>query len=377
MKPRAGVGRGYQWFLVPVILFSIYLAALNLASTFFLLENYRRESLWSMVHLNGQIEATMYESQLYMAGAITQQQLRFRYELLWSRLPIAVSSLENDPALAKVTGFRELVQEIFEHVRSMENDFYGEQALDHARLTKWSNALKRYRENINNYLIHEVSDGDGQYAREAWNKLLGSIYLFAAATLILMIVLGHLVYVLMREHDRQRMQLEHDSLTGLYSRDYIMRIIDEYCKQRTDFILVFIDLNKFKTVNDTYGHHVGDQLLIYLARHFQITLGKAGMVARIGGDEFIWVVPGTDHLQIEERHAQLLRNLRQPARFGNNLIPVSISSGAIHAAASHYQAKRLLEQGDSAMYTAKTSQLTDIVWFNDMTEEDQAALLNL
>lgn len=76
-------------------------------------------------------------------------------------------------------------------------------------------------------------------------------------------------------------------------------------------------------------------------------------------------------------HAQLLRNLRQPARFGNNLIPVSISSGAIHAAASHYQAKRLLEQGDSAMYTAKTSQLTDIVWFNDMTEEDQAALLNL
>lgn len=192
----------YQWFLVPLMLVLIYTSAMNLVSTFFLLEKYRHETIWSLEHLNREIESTIHESQLYLVKASTLNQLRFQYELLWSRLPVVQSSLDQDPNLQHIPGLAKMVDDIFTRVKSMDPDFSSEQALNHTRLTRWISALKHDRENLTNFLVNDISAGNGRYSRAAWQDLLKSMIAVGLASLILFLVVGHLIYLLVREQKR-------------------------------------------------------------------------------------------------------------------------------------------------------------------------------
>jgi len=356
----------YQWLLVPILLVIIYISAMNLVSTFFLLEKYRHETIWSFENLNREIESTVHETQLYLANASTLTQLRFQYELLWSRLPVVQSSLSQDPNLKNIAGLQEQVAEVFTRVKSMDGDFSSEKDLDHGRLTRWISQLEHDRENLTNCLVNEISAGDGRYARDTWKELLRSISVVALALLVLMTLVGHLILVLLREQNRQRIQIEKDSLTGLYSRDYAINKINLLCKAEKNFSIVFIDLNKFKAINDNYGHQAGDQVLIYTARNFQACLEKIGEVGRIGGDEFIWVIPHADQREISYHYNQLLQNLRLPFQFGDKQLPISLSAGAVEAVACNYNSTKMLECGDAAMYLAKSAHSTTIVWHGEI-----------
>ncbi|MFZ1341799.1 GGDEF domain-containing protein [Thiothrix eikelboomii] len=356
----------YQWFLVPLMLVLIYTSAMNLVSTFFLLEKYRHETIWSLEHLNREIESTIHESQLYLVKASTLNQLRFQYELLWSRLPVVQSSLDQDPNLQHIPGLAKMVDDIFTRVKSMDPDFSSEQALNHTRLTRWISALKHDRENLTNFLVNDISAGNGRYSRAAWQDLLKSMIAVGLASLILFLVVGHLIYLLVREQKRQRIQIEQDSLTGLASRDFVISRLEALCKKRLDFCIVFLDLNKFKLINDTYGHQAGDQLLIYVARNFQATLTKIGTVGRIGGDEFIWLIPHTDQREIAYHYNQLTQNLQLPLQFGDQHLPASLSAGAVQASLCGYNPSKVLEAGDSAMYWAKSVHSPSIVWHGEI-----------
>lgn len=356
----------YQWLLVPLMLVLIYISAMNLVSTFFLLEKYRHETIWSLEHLNREIESTINESQLYLAKASTLNKLRFQYELLWSRLPVAQSSLHQDPNLKSIPGLVDMVNDVSDRIKSMDTDFTSEQELDHARLARWMSALAHDRENLTNCLVNDISAGNGRYSRSAWQDLLSSMTMVGLAMLALMLVVSHLIYALIREQARQRSQIEKDSLTGLHSRDYIINKLNELCKKQTDFCIVFIDLNKFKLINDTYGHHAGDQLLIYVAHNFQATLEKIGSVGRIGGDEFLWVIPISYQHEISYQYNQLTQNLRQPLQFGDKQLPTSLSAGAVQASLCAYNPTMLLEQGDLAMYWAKSMHSATIVWYGEI-----------
>lgn len=356
----------YQWLLVPLTLVFIYFSAMNLVSTFFLLEKYRHETIWSLENLNREIESTIHESQLYLAKATTSHQLRFQYELLWSRLPVVQSSLHQDPNLKSVPGLDTMVNEVFERVKSMDTEFTGEHEPDPTRLSHWITALEHDRENLTRCLVNDVSAGNGRYSRAAWRDLLTSISSVGLALLVLLLLVGHLIYVLMRERDQQRTQIERDSLTGLYSRDYIINQLNDLCKSRHEFYVVFLDLNKFKSINDTYGHQAGDQVLINVARQFQASLEKIGSVGRIGGDEFIWLIPHTDQHQINQYYNQLTQKLSQPLKFGEQLLPTSLSAGAIQASLCNYNPSKVLEKGDAAMYWAKSIQSSTIVWHGEM-----------
>ena len=356
----------YQWLLVPLMLVLIYTSAMNLVSTFFLLEKYRHETIWSLEHLNREIESTIHESQLYLAKASTLNHLRFQYELLWSRIPVVQSSLEQDPNLQHIHGLDKIVDTIFTRVKSMDQDFSTEQDLNHARLTRWISALKHDRENLTNFLVNDISAGNGRYSRAAWQDLLKSMITVGLASLVLFLVVGHLIYLLVREQKRQRIQIEQDSLTGLASRDFVISRLDTLCKKKLDFCIVFLDLNKFKLINDTYGHQAGDQLLIYVARNFQATLAKIGTVGRIGGDEFIWLIPHTDQHEISYHYNQLTQNLQLPLQFGDKHLPTSLSAGAVQASLCGYNPSKVLEAGDSAMYWAKSIHSPSIVWHGEI-----------
>lgn len=356
----------YQWFLVPLMLVLIYVSAMNLVSTFFLLEKYRHETIWSLENLNREIESTIHESQLYLAKASTLNKLRFQYELLWSRLPVVQSSLHQDPNLSYIIGLDKMVEDVVIHVKSMDQEFSSEQELNHARLTRWISGLEHDRENLTNCLINDISAGNGRYSRAAWRDLLKSMISVGLASLVLFLIVGHLIYLLVREQRRQRAKIETDSLTGLSSRDFVINKLEVLCKNKVDFCIVFLDLNKFKLINDTHGHQAGDQLLIYVARNFQVTLEKIGTVGRIGGDEFIWLIPHIDQREISYHYNQLTQNLRLPLQFGDKQLPVSLSAGAVQASSCSYNPSKVLEAGDSAMYWAKSIHSPSIIWHGEI-----------
>jgi diguanylate cyclase (GGDEF)-like protein len=150
-----------------------------------------------------------------------------------------------------------------------------------------------------------------------------------------------------------RFHSAHDTLTGLYNREYYAAEIERLQQSRRFPIsILMIDMDGLKIINDRLGHSAGDDLLRQAAKVFKSTFRPEDMVARIGGDEFVVVLPNTDAeaaLQVVQRLKNNLvkYNLDYPAELALNL---SIGT------ASGYQNSRLsdvIEQADRAMYNDK------------------------
>ena len=151
----------------------------------------------------------------------------------------------------------------------------------------------------------------------------------------------------------------HDALTGLPNRvllaDRLEQAMARARRAGGRLAVVFIDLDHFKPVNDTYGHGVGDQLLIQLARRMSATLRDADTLARIGGDEFLAVLSDLSG----ENDAQALMNrlleaLRAPVELDGLRLQVSGSIGVtFYPQNEELDPEQLLRQADAAMYNAK------------------------
>ena len=356
-----------HWALSPVFAFGIYLSIINLGSTYELIENYQRESIWSLVHLNTQLNSTQYDMQLYGMGSLTEKELRVRYELLWSKFPVIISNLEKDDMLNKVNGLSALIEETFTHIKSMEPEIYSGSAINTDLLPKWVAEINHAHETIQRYLIHEVTDSDGSYSRASWNKLLSALYFVGATSLLFFIHIAYLLLILAKERSESHFQLSHDSLTGLASRKNTMQVLEEYSKANIPFSLAIIDLNKFKDVNDNFGHQAGDAVLKHLADEFRKTLGKHGLVGRLGGDEFAWIVGVTDKELVSRYYNELLVGLEKPCVYDNHKFMISLSTGAVACHGDNIHFKNMLAYADEAMYTAKKDRAIPIVWSTKIT----------
>jgi diguanylate cyclase (GGDEF)-like protein/PAS domain S-box-containing protein len=152
----------------------------------------------------------------------------------------------------------------------------------------------------------------------------------------------------------------HDPLTGLPNRLMFMqrlaKIVDEAKHDpQAHFSLLFLDLDRFKVINDSLGHLIGDQLLITIARRLESCLQKTDLVARLGGDEFTILLQGIDDLENAKRVADRIhRALAEPFDLGGNEVFTSVSIGI---AMSHNMelttAEDVLRGADIAMYRAK------------------------
>jgi len=157
--------------------------------------------------------------------------------------------------------------------------------------------------------------------------------------------------------DDIRNQALHDGLTGLANRrllnDRLSRAVAPSSDSDPRFALVFVDLDGFKHVNDTYGHATGDELLTYVARRLAGSVRAGDTVARVGGDEFVVLLAGVSDPDDAHRAADhLLDVLRAPYRIGGRSLRVSASVGvAVGHAGDDPEA--LLTSADAAMYRAK------------------------
>jgi diguanylate cyclase (GGDEF)-like protein len=117
-----------------------------------------------------------------------------------------------------------------------------------------------------------------------------------------------------------------------------------------------IDLDKFKEVNDTYGHQAGDEVLRVTANRLLKGVRREDTVARIGGDEFVVLVPELNDLQaVEVVAAKIVQTLALPVPINGHLAQVSVSVGVCAATGEHVDADDMLRDADVALYHAKKS----------------------
>jgi diguanylate cyclase (GGDEF)-like protein len=164
------------------------------------------------------------------------------------------------------------------------------------------------------------------------------------------------------EHEHRQQELSflatHDTLTGLPNRALILDRVEHMLRRaRRDgkqIATLFLDLDNFKSVNDTFGHGVGDELLRGVATRLSATLRDSDAVGRLGGDEFV-VIAGDQALQhgpeaIAER---LLESLKRPIRLGEDETPFTVTASIGVAYGERESAGELLRDADIAMYQAK------------------------
>ncbi|HWI60199.1 MAG TPA: EAL domain-containing protein [Symbiobacteriaceae bacterium] len=147
----------------------------------------------------------------------------------------------------------------------------------------------------------------------------------------------------------------HDPLTGLANRAQFHRLVSAALNQgdgRPPVAVLFLDLNGFKTVNDSFGHHVGDELLKWLGARIEQAVAGDGVVARLGGDEFAVVVENTAVMLPEGVAERIVRAMTEPFQLGERQIHCRVSIGI---ATSHGPGSvdDLLRDADTAMYAAK------------------------
>jgi diguanylate cyclase (GGDEF)-like protein/PAS domain S-box-containing protein len=151
----------------------------------------------------------------------------------------------------------------------------------------------------------------------------------------------------------------HDALTGLPNRTlFYDRLTQELARARRHdgrrLAVLFLDLDQFKVVNDTLGHAAGDRLLIEIAGRLQQTVRESDTVARIGGDEFTFLLPGIDHAEDAARAAQkILEAVSRPLEIDGHRLYVTTSIGISLYPADGEDAEALLSSADIAMYRAK------------------------
>ncbi|MDD2841581.1 MAG: PAS domain S-box protein [Tolumonas sp.] len=163
-----------------------------------------------------------------------------------------------------------------------------------------------------------------------------------------------------KQHEKQlEQQAYYDLLTGLPNRKLLtdkLVLALQQCQQTDNLLAVaYIDLDGFKQINDTYGHAVGDQLLIAVAVQMKKTLRESDTVARIGGDEFVALLNVSKDLN-HSLHLvkRLLHVIAKTILIDNLQLKVSASIGlAFYPQLGNIQAEQLLSQADQAMYQAK------------------------
>lgn len=117
--------------------------------------------------------------------------------------------------------------------------------------------------------------------------------------------------------------------------------------------LLYFDLNRFKSVNDTMGHAVGDELLKYVAARVSSVLREPDLMCRLGGDEFAIIFPDCNRKKLDAVVARILASVEQPFRVGKHFVAASLSIGAAFYPLDGSTVEELLQHADAAMYQAK------------------------
>ncbi|MGY4517335.1 EAL domain-containing protein [Lysobacter sp. HA18] len=191
--------------------------------------------------------------------------------------------------------------------------------------------------------------------------------------------------ITVRRAIEKRLQHEvlHDPLTGLpnraYLRDHLARAMATQVRDSSQrFAVLFLDLDRFKIINDSVGHAVGDELLKIVAQRFSDCLRPPDVVARLGGDEFAVIMHGIDGNEAPVRLAQrLIEALREPVRVADKELFSGVSVGIAVSSEAYTSPEELLRDADIAMYRVKEKARGGFELFDEQLHHEALELLAL
>jgi diguanylate cyclase (GGDEF)-like protein/PAS domain S-box-containing protein len=175
----------------------------------------------------------------------------------------------------------------------------------------------------------------------------------------------------------------HDSLSSLPNRAFFMTLLDRAIKRTRRrhqylFAVLFVDLDRFKLVNDSLGHIVGDRLLVAISERLQSCLRPGDVVARLGGDEFTILLDDLGEVSDATRVAERIQTeLREPFLLEGHEVYTSASIGIALSTAGHDQPEYFLRDADTAMYRAKARGKARYEMFDETMHAHAVAELQL
>lgn len=174
----------------------------------------------------------------------------------------------------------------------------------------------------------------------------------------------------------------HDPITGLYNRRALEgRLAERIAAAReagTRFAVLFLDLDRFKHINDTLGHTVGDELLEVLGERLDQWRPQGSLVARFGGDELVAVIPDLDHAEAALAHARrLLATVEEPFHLQGRELYISGSIGIAFYPFDGEDGEALLRNADAAMFASKAGSQDNISLFRRELLQQASAFLDI
>lgn len=171
-----------------------------------------------------------------------------------------------------------------------------------------------------------------------------------------------LVSALRESHREEQQAARTDFVTGAVNarcfHEMLQMEIERIRRYPHPFTVVFIDIDDFKSINDTFGHKFGDTVLRFVAEQLKSQLRRTDVVARIGGDEFALLLPSLRQTEAEAVLSKLRAGLRD-ALHGQNM-PLTFSIGAVTCVTPPFASEQLIHLADELMYTVKNSTKNDI-----------------
>ncbi len=180
--------------------------------------------------------------------------------------------------------------------------------------------------------------------------LLFDSYMFAVASFFL--VIGVFVHWMARVEHRA----SYDPMLRVYNRGYCERILNEQTKVETSppFGIAIVDIDKFKKINDKYGHRAGDEVLIQLARIVSNEVVPDGIVCRYGGEEFVVFFPNQSTTKVKMMMELIRRKVKKTSiKVGKKRIKITVSVGISHRYGKTQPLDSVFKMADKALYRAK------------------------
>jgi diguanylate cyclase (GGDEF)-like protein len=195
-------------------------------------------------------------------------------------------------------------------------------------------------------VVHGIEAGADDYITKPFEYVELKARLLAGSRII------QLEEQLFQAHEQLRHQAMHDSLTGLWNRAAILERLDaELTRSRRDgtpMTIILADIDRFKSINDTYGHQIGDAVIRQVALRMSAAVRVQDFVGRYGGEEFLIVLPNCDEPTAKILAERLWAGVRQDADY-----PITCSFGVFTANSKSVDAQRLIGKADAALYAAK------------------------
>ncbi|MGB7299209.1 MAG: EAL domain-containing protein, partial [Burkholderiaceae bacterium] len=172
---------------------------------------------------------------------------------------------------------------------------------------------------------------------------------------------------------------QHDALTGLPNRIYIGEQLDSLLRQKQSLAVCYIDLDRYKIINDTLGHSTGDKALIEVARRIADALPEGDTAGRLGGDEFVAIIKNPDgRSEVESIARKILTAIEKPLILAERAYFLSASIGVAMAPDDSNEGAQLIKAADAAMYQVKTEGRNDVRFFSgDLRDAERSEQLQL